>query len=120
MKRAKAGVSVIYGGVPREMAWHLFKKKKNSNIKQQYFFLKTLTPDHPFLYLQDKYPSMSCGLSRAAQYRQTDTLYWPSPHSLDIYLLIIEFQNDVNRLEDSKSDTNNKCNHTSHIMFSVC
>lgn len=54
MKRAKAGVSVIYGGVPREMAWHLFKKKKISNIKQQYFFLKTLTPDHPFLYLQDK------------------------------------------------------------------
>lgn len=28
MKQAKAGVSVIYGGVPREMAWHLFKKKK--------------------------------------------------------------------------------------------
>lgn len=54
MKQAKAGVSVIYGGVPREMAWHLFKKKKISNIKQQYFFLKTLTPDHPFWYLQDK------------------------------------------------------------------
>lgn len=55
MKQAETGVSVIYGGVPREMAWHLFIWRNKKNIKQQYFFLKTLTPDHTFLYLQDKW-----------------------------------------------------------------